>query len=87
MIEELGKSGIKILLYLYEEGASSITRTLRGANIGHTTLYSALIVLKEFKLITEERQGWTRILRLTPLGMKIAKKLSEADDILSNRDD
>jgi len=78
LIEEIGRAGIKVLLLLSEHGKLSLSDIVR-AGVGHTTLYNAMSKMKELGLIEEERIGYVRMLKLTPLGKEVADYLKLAD--------
>jgi len=82
LIEEVGKVGIKILIFLARRGKAKLTefRTRMGA--GYEGIYSALYKLRELGLIEEKREGNTRFFKLTEEGKKIADLLEQADRYL-----
>ena len=83
MIEELGVTGIKILLYLEEKKRGYVRQILREASVGYTAFYRALYKLKKFGLVEEDLElGRIRVISLTEKGEKIAEKLKEADILL-----
>jgi len=79
LIEEIGRTGIKVLLLLAEHGKLSLSDIIRTAGVGHTTLYNAMSKMKELGLVEEERIGYVRMLKLTPLGREVADYLKLAD--------
>ena len=78
LIEELGRTGIKILLILYEEDNLPISEIWR-RGVGHSSFYNALITLKSMNLVKEERKGNMRLIKLTPLGREVAEQLKMLD--------
>jgi len=78
LIEEIGKSGIKVLLILYEHDKLPISEIWR-RGVGHTAFYNALGKLKALGLVEEERIGNTRLIKLTPLGREVAEYLKIID--------
>jgi len=78
LIEEVGRAGIKVLLVLYDYGPLSVTEILR-YGLGHQAFYNALIKLKDYGLVEEERVGYVRRIKLTQLGREVAEYFKLAD--------
>jgi len=82
LVEEFGVSGFKLLVHLYRSGESSLSNIPMQLNIDHTSLYHAIYMLSQQGLV-EIVDSWTgRSLKLTEKGVRVAKLLAEADDIL-----
>lgn len=82
VVEYLSKPVIKILLYLSGKPAHirSISDEL---DMSNTTVYNALLTLMKLGLIEEKRENVKRVISLTNKGEKVAKKLMEIEQILS----
>jgi len=82
----LEKAGaIELLLYLYRNGETTFTNAVRSLKAGQAALYSAISRLLEAGLITEERGDifpFTRTLKLTKKGYRVAEYLTEIEKIL-----
>lgn len=80
--EELGETGIKILLAIYELGPDKPAHALDimvRARIGKTAWYRLLPVLEKYGLCTIEERPYR--LTLTGKGRRIAELLAEVDRI------
>ena len=83
VIEELGATGIKVLLYLKKAKKAYVRQILREAGVGYSAFYRSMYKLKKFGLVRENVElGRIRIIELTPKGEKLAEILSEADTLL-----
>lgn len=82
MIEELGESGLEIILYLHKVREAALDRIRRDLHKGYSAVYRALHVLDKHKLITERAEGNKRIFKLTKKGELLATKLREAEEII-----
>ena len=84
LIEEVGKVGIKILIFLARRQRAKLTDFRKVMGAGYEGIYSSLYKLRELGLIEEERERNTRYFMLTKDGRKIAELLEEADRLLAN---
>ena len=82
MLEELGESGLKVVMYLYKVGEKPLDPLRRELHIGYTALYRALHTLDRYGLVSERPLGVKRLLSLTEKGKRVAEKLLEAEEIL-----
>lgn len=81
MLEEVGETGIKILLHLYK-GRSKLTDFKRELSMGYSGIYNAVAMLLKHSLITEYNEGKARYFELTPLGKAVTVKIWEAEQLV-----
>lgn len=81
MLEEVGETGIKILLFLYERKAK-LTDFKEEIGVGNEAVYRCVLILERYQLIVEHNEGKKRIFELTPKGKQIAELMWEAENIM-----
>jgi predicted transcriptional regulator len=84
MLEEVGETGIKILLFLYKKRAK-LTDFKEELGAGYEAVYRAVLILERHKLINEHCEGKKRVFELSEKGKRIAEKMTEAEKILTEK--
>ena len=84
MIEKLKDSDIKILIYLFKKKRAPIAWIVDDNNMSFGTVYRSMNTLFKLHLIEEEKEGNKRLLKLSPLGEKVVKKLLEIDLLIKD---
>ena len=82
MIEELGESGLRILLFLGKKKEANISTLKKELYMGSAGVYSALSYLFKYGLVKKERRGKERVISITEKGAKVVEKLLEADQLI-----
>jgi predicted transcriptional regulator len=83
LIEKLGQSGIKMLLFLLKKGESNKNSIRINAEMGVEGVLKAINELGKRGLITDrEGKGTETLYSLTSKGKEIAELLKKADDLL-----
>lgn len=85
MLEEVGETGIKILLFLHE-GRAKLTDFKKELGMGYAGIYNAVAMLLKHGLVKEYHEGKARYFELTPVGKQVAEKIWEAEQILRAED-
>ena len=81
---------IRVLLYLYENPNSGITKVIKEAGAGQKAVYSAIEFLMKCGLIMKSRSSsfpYNPLFSLTDRGASVAKHLVEIRKILENKED
>lgn len=81
LIEELGESGIKIIVFLYKD-RKKLSDFKEELHIGIAGVYRSMAVLLSRGLVVEEREGNARYFTLTRKGQRVAATVLEADRIM-----
>jgi predicted transcriptional regulator len=84
MLEEVGETGLKILLFLYQRRAK-FTDFKKDLGAGNEAVYRAVLILERHGLIIERREGKKRMFELSEKGKKVAEKMNEAEKILAEK--
>lgn len=83
MLEEVGETGIKILLFLNTRSAK-LTDFREELGVGNEAVYRCVLILERYQLIMEHNEGKKRIFDLTPKGKLVAEKMWEAEKIMTS---
>ncbi|MGF3498656.1 MAG: hypothetical protein ACQXXL_03410 [Candidatus Methanosuratincola sp.] len=85
MIEELGESGMKMLMML-NKGPAKLSDFKIELGMGSEAIYRCLVILLKHNIIKEEEdvKGNKRIFSLTEKGKKVAEYLKAAQDLLES---
>ncbi len=83
-ITNLGNVGIKILITIYssKEKMKYIRQITSDGRIGYTSAYRALSVLADYGLVYYKNVYGRKFIVLTSIGEKIAKLLTEANNLI-----
>ncbi len=85
LIEEIGTSGIKMMLYLLKKGESNKNQIRINASMGVEGVLNAINDLGKRCLIVDRKGKGTEVLySLTPKGKKVAEYIAEAERVLSD---
>jgi len=84
MIEKLKDTDLKIIMYLYEVKEAPIAWIVNGCKMSFGTVYRAIKILSDYKIIGERAEGNKRIIYLTDIGIKIAEHLLAIDKLLKS---
>lgn len=83
MIEKLGESGIKILMYLAHRKAK-LSDFKEELGMGTDSIYRALKILIDNGLVIElDAKGYVRLFELTERGRRVVECLNKAEEILT----
>ena len=82
MIEKLRDTDLSILIFLYKNGPSSISKIVKENRMSYGTVYRAKDILREFGLIKAEKIGNVHILALTDFGQWFVDQLLLLDQKL-----
>jgi DNA-binding HxlR family transcriptional regulator len=83
-----GQKGIlRLLVYLYEKGETNYYSIIKESDIYDRVLRLSVEKLKELKLVESKINNSTypprNMISLTPKGRKVAEKLKEIEEVLS----
>ena len=76
---------VRVLLFLYRNPNSGITKVIRETRAGQKAIYSAIEFLMKCDLIKKSRSStfpYNPLFSLTEKGMKVAEHLAEIEKIL-----
>lgn len=84
LIERIGESGIKIILFLLKKSYAKISDFKNEIGMGVEAIYRSIAILLSMNLIYEkEMKGNIRVFELTEKGKAIAECLKKAEEILT----
>jgi len=77
--------GIRSLLYILEAGKTSVPEVAEALNISKGTLAHAINALERAEMVVTQRPPeapYSRRVQLTELGVRVAEKLAEVEELL-----
>jgi len=83
LLDDLGESGIKIVLFLFRKGDAILSDFKKEIGMGYEAIYRSIATLIKYGLIVEkEMHGNVRCFELSEKGKRIAEKIWEAEQIM-----
>ena len=81
MIEELGESGLKVIMILGLRG-EMVMLDIKKSGVSYSSLYRVIPILINYGLVEEVRRGQKRYFKLTGKGKMFYEKLMELEELL-----